>query len=215
MRLPGATYFIRNNPFRGGKGKQSGEEERWRRALWLADLHRHWQILINALGGARRNTMPCNHFIMTNRNSNAVPCEPSRGKIELTVNCSCLGNGEEEKKKGGQGEEDRQRVSRRRERREKVFWPTSVLAGLLLSWGLRRFIEELWFQQLLANDANSEIQYRHTRALHDLAVQKTHYTLVNWDVDALKCPRERTIKNNHTHLRTHVQTHSDYKYRCL
>lgn len=46
--------------------------------------------------------MPCNHFIMTNRNSNAVPCEPSRGKIELTVNCSCLGNGEEEK--GGQGE---------------------------------------------------------------------------------------------------------------
>ena len=49
--------------------------------------------------------MPCNHFIMTNRNSNAVPCEPSRGKIELTVNCSCLGNGEEKKKKGdGVGE---------------------------------------------------------------------------------------------------------------
>lgn len=47
--------------------------------------------------------MPCNHFIMTNRNSNAVPCEPSRGKIELTVNCSCLGNGVEEKKKKKKG----------------------------------------------------------------------------------------------------------------
>lgn len=133
MRLPGATYFIRNNQFRGGKGKRSGEEERWRRALWLADLHRHWQILINALGGARRNTMPCNHFIMTNRNSNAVPCEPSWGKIELTVNCSCLGNGEE--KKGGWRGEDRQRVSRRRERREEglaccTFGRVSDLSGL-------------------------------------------------------------------------------------
>ena len=61
--------------------------------------------------------MPCNHFIMTNRNSNAVPCEPGRGKIELTVNCSCLGNGEEEggknKKKGGEGEEERRGVSKR------------------------------------------------------------------------------------------------------
>ena len=58
--------------------------------------------------------MPCNHFIMTNRNSNAVPCEPSRGKIELTVNCSCLGNGEEKKKRGtAWGKEYRQRVSRR------------------------------------------------------------------------------------------------------
>lgn len=110
MRLPGATYFIRNNQFQGGKGKWSGEEERWRRALWLADLHRHWQILINALGGARRNTMPCNHFIMTNRNSNAVPCELSRGKIELTVNCSCLGNGEEENgERGGKKMEKRAR----------------------------------------------------------------------------------------------------------
>lgn len=137
MRLPGATYFIRNNQFRGGKGKQSGEEERWRRALWLADLHRHWQILINALGGARRNTMPCNHFIMTNRNSNAVPCEPSRGKIELTVNCSCLGNGEEEKGGHGGGGEDRQRVSRRRERREEnlACFSFGRVSGLLgLSW---------------------------------------------------------------------------------
>lgn len=139
MRLPGATYFIRNNQFRGGKGKRGVEEERWRRALWLADLHWHWQILINALGGARRNTMPCNHFIMTNRNSNAVPCEPSRGKIELTVNCSCLGNGEEEKKGDwGGGEEDRQRVSRRRERREEdlACFGSGSVSGLV---GLRRF----------------------------------------------------------------------------
>lgn len=53
--------------------------------------------------------MPCNHFIMTNRNSNAVPCEPGRGKIELTANCSCLGNGEErrEKERRKEGDEER------------------------------------------------------------------------------------------------------------
>lgn len=78
--------------------------------------------------------MPCNHFIMTNRNSNAVPCEPSRGKIELTVNCSCLGNGEEEKSGTG-GEEDRERVRRGRERREEdlacfSFGSVSGLLGL-------------------------------------------------------------------------------------
>lgn len=63
--------------------------------------------------------MPCNHFIMTNRNSNAVPCEPSQGKIELTVNCSCLGNGEEEKSGTRGGKRRDKRVRRGRERREE------------------------------------------------------------------------------------------------
>lgn len=106
--------------------------------------------------------MPCNHFIMTNRNSNAVPCEPSQGKIELTVNCSCLGNGEEEKRGDGRRREERQRVSRRRERGEEDLACFSFgMSGLpgLDSWGSGGFLEELRFQQLRANDANWEIQY--------------------------------------------------------
>ena len=101
--------------------------------------------------------MPCNHFIMTNRNSNAVPCEPSRGKIELTVNCSCLGNGEEGKK-GDRGEEDRQRVSGGGKEQRRI-WPALVLAEFLNSRGLEGFTEELWCHELQANDANAEIQY--------------------------------------------------------
>lgn len=66
--------------------------------------------------------MPCNHFIMTNRNSNAVPCEPSQGKIELTVNCSCLGNGEEEKS-GTRGEEQRQESKKREGKKRVGFGP--------------------------------------------------------------------------------------------
>lgn len=161
MHLPGATYFIRNNQFSGREGEV---EERWRWALWLADLHRHWQILINALGGARRNTMPCNHFIMTNRNSNAVPCEASWEKIELTLNCPCLGNGEKEKNRTWGGE-DRQR----RTRREKNL--------VCFSFGrVPSFSGFLRFQQLLAENTNAEIWYWWTQGLQDFGVWKMHYT---------------------------------------
>lgn len=73
--------------------------------------------------------MPCNHFIMTNRNSNAVPCEPSRGKIELTVNCSCLGNGEEEKKRGKRGD------------RQESKWREGKTRG---GFGLLQFWQRFW-----------------------------------------------------------------------
>lgn len=76
--------------------------------------------------------MPCNHFIMTNRNSNAVPCEPSQGKIELTVNCLCLGNGEEEKAGSGGGEGGRRRESRDEDLACFSFGSVSGLSGL--SW---------------------------------------------------------------------------------
>lgn len=61
------------------------------------------------------------------------------------------------------GGEDRQRVSRRR------VWLAVLLAEFLVSLGSVGFIAELWFQQLLANDANSEILYSCFRAPHDLA----------------------------------------------
>lgn len=72
--------------------------------------------------------------------------------------------GEWGRKKGGWRGEDRQRVSRRRR-----VWLAVLLAEFLVSLGSVGFIAELWFQQLLANDANSEILYSCFRALHDLA----------------------------------------------
>lgn len=45
MRLPGATYFIRNNQFRGGKGKRGGG------VGWSGegggDVHFGWPIYID------------------------------------------------------------------------------------------------------------------------------------------------------------------------
>lgn len=102
--------------------------------------------------------MPCNHFIMTNRNSNGVPCEPSRGKIELTVNCSCLGNGEEENRGRWRKGEGWGGISGRKGKTRGGLGPLWFLAGFLVSVGsVECFTEDLWFRHLLANDANAEI----------------------------------------------------------
>ncbi|KAG7454267.1 hypothetical protein JOB18_034321, partial [Solea senegalensis] len=88
-----ATDFIRNNPFFGGGRAAQTAALAVRSTSTLTDSNK-------CAGRRRRNSTPCNRFIATNRNSNAVPCERGRGKIELAVNCSCLGSGEEEKRDG-------------------------------------------------------------------------------------------------------------------
>jgi len=50
------------------------------------------------------------------------------GKIELTVNCSCLGNGEEEK--AGWEKKEREKVGGRIE--ERKIWLALVLAGFVV-----------------------------------------------------------------------------------
>lgn len=147
MCLPGAAFFIRNNQF-----FRVGKWERWgggcAAALWPFDRHRHWQILINVLGGACRETQ---WRVITLSPPSRIPLlshvRDSRGKIKLTANCSCFGEEREGEKRGT----DRRGVSEKggrggRKRGGATFFvgPVWFLAGYLSYWEFKhRFAEQL------------------------------------------------------------------------
>lgn len=140
MCLPGAAFFIRNNQF-----FRVGKWERWgggcAAALWPFDRHRHWQILINVLGGACRETQ---WRVITLSPPSRIPLlshvRDSRGKIKLTANCSCFG----EERERGREKRDRQtrgkwkRRGGEKKRRSHFFcWPSLVSGRVFVLLGVQ------------------------------------------------------------------------------
>lgn len=100
------------------------------------------------------------------------------------------------KRKMGMRGEDRRGVSRRRKGRrgaDLACFSFGRISGLMGAQAAPRSSSGFFSVELTTLTPRS-ITDALSPALHDLAVQKTHYTLVKWDADALKNLREGTVK---------------------